>query len=300
VREGIDRFGAKGDELSRKQDGSDAEGREDSARIGPGKGQNMGEELVLTEVEGGVGTITLNRPPVNALSSGLLLAVESALLHWLEDTEVRCAVITGQGEKIFSAGADVKEIQKALGTHAARELVERGHSVFRHIETFPKPVIAALNGHALGGGLELAMACHMRLAREGSRVALPEINLGIMPGFGGTYRLTKICGMGRALQLVLTGEQVQVADMVGSGLIHRVFSRESFEQEVKEFAAGIAAKAPIALREAMKAVVAASKEDSEKACRGEVEAFCVLAATADAQEGVSALLDKREPTFRGR
>jgi len=260
----------------------------------------MGEDLVLTEIGDGVGTLLLNRPPVNALGSDLLLAVEAKLLDWVENTEIRCVVISAQGEKIFSAGADIKEIQNALGTHAARELVERGHSVFRHIETFPKPVVAALNGHALGGGLELAMACHMRLAREGARVALPEINLGIMPGFGGTYRLTKICGMGSALRLVLTGEQVPAAELVGAGLIHRVFPKESFEDQVKEFAAGIAAKAPIALREAMKAVVTASNADPERAYKGEVEGFCVLAGTADAQEGLSALLEKREPKFKGR
>jgi len=261
----------------------------------------MSEDLVLTRLENGVGTLFLNRPPVNALGSELLLGIERALLDWMETPEVRCVVITGQGEKIFSAGADVKEIQGVLGTSAGRELVQRGHSVFRRIETFPKPVIAALNGHALGGGLELAMACHIRLAREGSRVGLPEIHLGIMPGFGGTFRLTKLCGMGRALALILTGEQVEVVDMLGGGLVHKVFPAESFEKDVSAFAQNIALKAPIALREAMKAVIAASSTaDLETCARNEVEGFCVLAGTEDAREGVSSLLEKRQAEFKGR
>ena len=257
----------------------------------------MSEDLVLKKIEGTVGVAVLNRPPVNALSASLLEAIRKVLEAWEKDDAVRCVVITGTGSKIFCAGADIKEIKEAILTEKPRELVARGQSLFALIECYPKPVIAGLNGLALGGGFELALACHLRVASETSRIGLPEIQLGIMPGFGGTQRLARLAPLNVAVEWVLSGRQVDIHQALGLGIVNAVFPADGFEKGLADFAAGLAAKPPLAVREALRAV---RKSSSPGGMEAELEGFCALSRTQDALEGLNAMLEKRPPQFKGQ
>lgn len=259
----------------------------------------MGEELVLKKLDGSVGYAVLNRPPVNALSGALLGAIENVLQEWEKMESVRCVVITGPGSKFFCAGADVKEIKDALTSGAASDLVERGHRIFAKIESYPKPVIAGINGLALGGGLELAMACHLRVASETARLGLPEILLGIIPGFGGTQRLPRLIPPGIALEWILSGKQVPAAEAAQLGLLNAVFPADGLEKGLADLAAGLASKPPIAVREALQAVTVGRFLPLREGLQVEKQGFCVLAKTEDALEGLNAMLEKRAPAFKG-
>jgi enoyl-CoA hydratase len=262
----------------------------------------MSEETpsgLIVEQAGAVATVTVNRPNVlNALSLATLDELASAMGRLRQDEAVRCIVITGAGEKAFIAGADIKELA-ALTPTAGREHARKGQSVFDLIEQLGKPVIAAINGYALGGGCELAMACTIRLAADTARLGQPEINLGIIPGYGGTQRLARLIGAGRALELLLTGEQITAAEAYRLGLVNRVVPAADLMSEARRLAETIAAKAPIAVRYILDAVRSGVQLPLDAGQMLEATLFGLVASTGDMREGTRAFLEKRKPEFKG-
>jgi enoyl-CoA hydratase len=258
----------------------------------------MFENLLLTR-EGASALVTINRPQVlNALDSHTLDELRRVILDLKHDRDVRAVIITGAGEKAFAAGADIKELASLrpsqLKTHAAQ-----GQHVFDLIEHLGKPVIAAINGFALGGGCELAMACTIRLAAETARLGQPEINLGLLPGFGGTQRLARLVGKGPALELLLTGRQVTAEEALRLGLVSRVVAAGAVLDEAKALAAELASKAPLAVQYIIEAVTRGVEVSFDHGQALEAALFGLIAATADMREGTAAFLDKRKPGFRG-
>jgi enoyl-CoA hydratase len=256
-------------------------------------------ENLLLDRDGPVAVLTINRPQVlNALNSQTLLELHQAILDLKHDPSTRAVIITGAGEKSFVAGADINELAEqtpALG----KEHALRGQRLFAAIETMGKPVIAAVNGYALGGGCELAMACTLRLASESARFGQPEINLGLLPGYGGTQRLPRLVGKGAALDLLLTGRQIGAAEALVLGLVNRVVPAASLAAEAKKLAAELAAKAPIAVQYIIEAVQRGLEQPLDTAQFLEATLFGLVASTKDMREGTAAFLAKRKPEFKG-
>ena len=248
----------------------------------------------------GVRTITIDRPErLNALDRQTLEALDAAFAAASADTAVRVVVLTGAGPKAFVAGSDIAEMNQ-LGPIEAREFSLLGQRLMRRIERMPKPVIAAVNGYALGGGLELAMACHLRIAADSARLGQPEINLGLVPGFGGTQRLLRLCGRAAALELCLLGKPIDAARALQLGLVNRVVPAAELESEVATLAGSLATAAPLALRAVLDAVVVGGECAIEEGLQFETAQFALLFATEDMREGTSAFLGKRTPQFRNR
>jgi len=257
-------------------------------------------ETVLYEASGGVALVTLNRQQVlNALNAKLLGELERAVALAREDASVKAVLLTGAGEKAFAAGADINELA-ALGPAEATAFAERGQRLFASIEHLGKPVVAAINGFALGGGCELAMACTLRVAAGTAQMGQPEVNLGVIPGYGGTQRLTRLVGKGRALDLVLTGRIVKADEALAMGLVNRVVPREELLDAARQLAGILVSKAPLALRYAMEAVHRGLEMGLEDAFAWEAHLFGLCAATRDMKEGTAAFLEKRKPSFEGR
>ncbi len=256
-------------------------------------------ETILVEKRGKVALITINRPDkLNALSSKVHEEGVSALDELRNDSEIRVVVITGAGEKSFVAGADISEF--AGKSAAAQRDIMNSRSLFNSIDTFPKPVVAMVNGFCLGGGCELALACDLRVASEKARFSQPEINLGIMCGGGGTQRLTRLIGEGRAMEMILTGDMIDAATALDFGLVNHVYSPEELEEKTFELANKIAEKAPIALQMSKEAVKFASRSNLDEGLRREIDLFAICFSTEDKEEGVSAFLEKRKPDFKGK
>ena len=249
--------------------------------------------------EGAVAVVTVNRPKVlNALNIATLDELAATMRQLQRDESVRCVIVTGAGEKSFIAGADINELA-ALTPTAGREHARAGQAVFDIIEQLGKPVIAAINGYALGGGCELAMACTIRIAADTARLGQPEINLGIIPGYGGTQRLARLIGAGRALELLLTGEQIGAAEAYRLGLVNRVVPAADLMAEAHRLAAAIAAKAPVAVRYILEAVRCGVQLPLGEAQALEATLFGLVASTEDMREGTRAFLEKRQPEFKG-
>ena len=249
--------------------------------------------------EGAVAVVTVNRPKVlNALNIATLDELALTMRQLQRDETVRCVIVTGAGEKAFIAGADINELS-ALTPAAGREHARAGQAVFDLIEQLGKPVIAAINGHALGGGCELAMACTLRIAADTARLGQPEINLGLIPGFGGTQRLARLIGAGRALELLLTGEPIGAAEAYRLGLVNRVVPAADLRVEAHRLAATIAVKAPVAVRYILDAVRCGVQLPLGEAQALEATLFGLVASTADMREGTRAFLEKRPPEFKG-
>ncbi len=256
-------------------------------------------ETITVERRGRVAILTINRPDkLNALSSTVHSEGVAALDELKRDDEVRVVVITGAGEKSFIAGADISEFQDKTPVTQRNTFTER--SLFNSLDTFPKPVIAMINGFCLGGGNELAMACDIRIASENARFSQPEINLGIMCGGGGTQRLPKLVGEGRAMQMVLTGDMIDAPTAERFGLVNHVYPLADLEAETMSLAEKIAEKAPIALQLSKEAVKFASRSNLDEGLRREVDLFAICFSTEDKKEGVAAFLEKRKPEFKGR
>ena len=256
-------------------------------------------ETITVEWRGRVAILTINRPDkLNALSSTVHSEGVAALDELKRDDEVRVVVITGAGEKSFIAGADISEFQDKTPVTQRNTFTER--SLFNSLDTFPKPVIAMINGFCLGGGNELAMACDIRIASENARFSQPEINLGIMCGGGGTQRLPKLVGEGRAMQMVLTGDMIDAPTAERFGLVNHVYPLADLEAETMSLAEKIAEKAPIALQLSKEAVKFASRSNLDEGLRREVDLFAICFSTEDKKEGVAAFLEKRKPDFKGR
>ena len=259
----------------------------------------MNYETILVEINDKIAVLTINRADkLNALSSTVHREGVAALDELAKNDTVRVVVIKGAGEKSFVAGADISEF--ANQTPATQRDVMLARSLFTVLESFPKPVVAMINGFCLGGGNELAMACDLRVCSDKSRFAQPEINLGIICGGGGTQRLTRLIGESKAMELILTGEMIDAPTAFNYGLVNYVYSVDELEAKTMELAAKIAEKAPIALRYSKEAVKLASRSNLDEGLRREIDLFALCFATEDKQEGVAAFLEKRKPNFKGK
>jgi enoyl-CoA hydratase/carnithine racemase len=254
-------------------------------------------ETLTLEREESFAVITLNRPPVNAISEQLVRDLAAALSSLENDEGVRAVIVTGAGDRIFCAGAD---LGSAFSGGDMRDFIRFGNGVLRKIERFPKPVIAAMNGHALGGGCEIAMACHLRLLKETARMGQTETNLGIIPGFGGTQRMPRLIGRTKALEFMLLGTQVPAAECLALGLVNRLTKEGETLAEAKTLARAIAKRPPIATRVLIEAVDDGLDAPIDQALEIETRAFLQTLRTEDAAEGIQAFFARREPEFKGK
>ena len=254
----------------------------------------------LYEKRDGIATITINRPQaMNALNEGTIPEILSRLEDAEKDENVRVLVITGAGEKAFCAGLDLKPMRD-INVIEAVEMSRRGQKLTLAIEEVGKPVIAAINGYALGGGLELAMACDIRIASEKARIGQPEVNVGLIPGWGGTQRLPRLVGKGIAKELIFTGKMIDAKTAERIGLINMVVPPEKLRSAVEELAKVIMSKPPIAIRLAKELINSSTETDQGTGLVHEAEAFGILSSTEDYREGVSAFIQKRKPEYKGK
>jgi enoyl-CoA hydratase len=261
----------------------------------------MRYENVLFEADaGGIALITVNRPDkLNALSGAVVAELQDAFERIENDPALRAVIVTGAGQKAFVAGADIREVA-ALSPAQAREFARRGQQAFRLLETSSKPSVAAINGYALGGGLELAMACTVRFAAENAKLGLPEVKLGLIPGYGGTQRLPRLVGRGRALELMLAAEPVTAAEAHRIGLVNAVTQPAELLHYCRAWLGKVLAHAPVSVALVLEAVDVSQNVGLEEGLRLEAAAFAVSAATEDCREGTRAFLEKRKPAFAGK
>jgi len=260
----------------------------------------MAFQTLLIEDRGAVRLITLNRPDkLNALNRETINELHSAFDAAADSASVRAVVLTGAGQKAFVAGADISEMN-GLSPVEAREFSRRGQHLMVRIEQLGKPVIAMINGFALGGGLELALGCHLRIAADTAKVGQPEVGLGLIPGFGGTQRLLRLCGRGPTLELCLLGQPIDAARALQLNLLTRVVAADQLETETMKIAEQLANSAPLALRGVLDAVIVGGEAALEAGLEFETQAFAVAFSTDDMKEGTSAFLQRRKPAFVGR
>ncbi|MEJ8548399.1 enoyl-CoA hydratase [Brevibacillus borstelensis] len=245
-----------------------------------------------------IAVLSVNRPPANALSHETLKELEGLLDELENDALVKAIVVTGEG-RFFIAGADIKEFTE-LSPADAEEMARRGQKLFDRLESFPKPVIAAINGACLGGGLELAMACHIRLAAPEAKLGLPELNLGLIPGYGGTQRLPRLVGRGKATQMILASEMIGGEEALRIGLVEEVYPLDQLLAKAKELAAVIAQKSAVTMRLALHAIHAGATDGFAAGLDREAKLFGQAFGTEDIKEGVAAFLEKRKPQFADR
>ena len=257
----------------------------------------MGFETITLAREETFALITLNRPPANAISEALITEVNAALTSVQDDESVRAVILTGAGDKIFCGGAD---LGSAFSGGDIEQFIRFGNSVMRKIERFPKPVIAAINGHAMGGGMEIAMACHLRLMKESARMGQTESNLGIIPGYGGTQRLPRLIGRTKALEFLLLGTQVPAPECLALGLVNRLSKEGETLNDAKALARQLGKRAPLATAAIIKAVDEGLEAPMAKSIDIELEQFLPTLRSEDAAEGIQAFFAKREPQFKGR
>jgi len=259
----------------------------------------MSDSVLTFDVADRIATITVNRPDkLNALNDATMSALGEAVDQVRARDDVAGAILTGAG-RAFVAGADIAELRKKSAVEA-HELSRRGQAVFRHIETLAKPVVAAVNGFALGGGCELAMACHVRIASEHAKFGQPEVKLGIIPGYGGTQRLPRLVGTGRALQLLLTGETIDAAEALRIGLVNAVVPAAELLDVARGMLRQMLANGPLALAHCIATVTRGADISLDEALALESAQFGLLAASADMREGTAAFLEKRAAQFTGR
>ena len=260
----------------------------------------MAYNTIVYEKSEGIGTITLNRPKsMNALSSEVFREMAEVLELISADPDVRVVILTGS-EKFFAAGADITEIRNISNATEAHAFLKKARAVFSGLEDSEKPVIAAVNGFALGGGCEIALSCHIRVASEGARFGQPEVKIGLLPGFGGSQRLPRLIGKGRALELLLTGGMIDAGEALRIGLVNKVVPAESLVETAMDIAGVIAANAPLAIEYCMAAVSSGLEMPLEEALRMEAALFGLCFASDDMREGTSAFLEKRPARFTGR
>jgi enoyl-CoA hydratase/carnithine racemase len=260
----------------------------------------MAFDHLLLERDGRVAIVTINRPKVlNALNSQTLDELRRAVLDLRHDDSVGVMILTGAGDRSFVAGADINELAVQTPT-GGRDHALKGQHVFDLIENLGKPVIAAINGYALGGGCELAMACTLRIAADAAKIGQPEISLGLIPGYAGTQRLPRLIGRGRALEMMLTGTPLSAAEALRVGLVNRVVPAAELMDESRRLAAQLAANAPIAMRYIINAVIRGGEMAFAEAAQHEAALFGLVASTEDMKEGTAAFLEKRKPVFRGK
>ena len=257
----------------------------------------MGFETITLAREESYALITLNRPPANAISEQLITEMNGALNSIHTDDAVRAVILTGAGDKIFCGGAD---LGSAFAGGDIEQFIRFGNSVMRKIERFPKPIIAALNGHAMGGGMEIAMACHLRLMKETARMGQTESNLGIIPGYGGTQRLPRLIGRTKALEFLLLGTQIPAAECLALGLVNRLSKEGETLNDAKALARQLGKRAPLATAAIITAVDEGLEAPMAKSIDIELEQFLPTLRSEDASEGIQAFFAKREPQFKGK
>lgn len=259
----------------------------------------MGYSTILTGLENGIFTITINRPDkLNALNKDVFTELDLALDEVQNNTAIQSVIITGAGPKAFVAGADISEF-KGLDKTAAIALAKRGQDIFFKIENNAKPVVAAVNGFALGGGCELAMACHFRIACDHAKFGQPEVNLGLIPGYGGTQRLTQLIGKGRAIELLISGNMIDAATALQYGLVNYVVAADELLNKAIAVLSVINTKAPLAVAACIKAANSVYDEKQDGYAT-EINAFGECFDTQDMQEGTTAFLEKRKAVFKGK
>lgn len=255
---------------------------------------------VRLEIREHIATITIDRPQVlNALNRSVILELDQILTRVAEDPGVGGIMVTGAGTRAFVAGADIGELEKLSGV-GGYEASRLGQAVFRRIERLPKPSVAAVNGYALGGGCELALACSLRVAAEGARLGLPEVTLGIIPGYGGTQRLARLVGRGKALELILTGEPVSAEEALRIGLVNKLVPAADLAGAATSLLHTILSRGPLAVRAVLEVVRAGLDGPLDAGLELEAQAFGLLCGTEDMREGMRAFLGKRKPAFIGR
>lgn len=259
----------------------------------------MTSELVLSEIKNGVLVITINRPDkLNALNKQTIEDLHETLVEAENMNDINAVIITGSGQKAFVAGADIAEFAN-FSVEQGKQLSSIGHfKIFNFIENYSKPVIAAVNGFALGGGLELAMACHIRVVSDNAKMGLPEVSLGVIPGYGGTQRLAQLVGKGKAFEMIVTADMINAQDAFKWGLANYVTSQEELLNKCFEITAKIATKSPTAIKTAIK-VINAGYNSKLNGYEVEIEEFGKSFGTGDFKEGVGAFLEKRKPAFKG-
>ena len=256
-------------------------------------------EFVKYERDEKVGIVTIAHPPVNSLSPQVVSELETVLKGIQENPEIHAVVLTGEGPKIFVAGADIKAMA-GMTPAEAEDLAHNGQSTLNRLQNMPKLTICAMNGLALGGGLELAMACDMRLAVPHAKMGQPEINLGIIPGFGGTQRLPRIIGIGRAMEMLLTGDPISAAQAADWGLVNRVVEADKLMEEALSIAKKAASKGPLATQFIQNAVYEGIEKSLAQGLRQEAKEFGEVFKTEDKDEGIKAFIEKRVPDFKGK
>lgn len=260
----------------------------------------MSYQNLLFEIKNSVGIVTVNRPDkLNALNHQTLKELNELFSEIKINEEVSVVILTGAGEKAFVAGADISELNK-LDILSGKEFSESGQEIFNLIENLDKPVIAAVNGYALGGGCELALACHLRLASEKAKFGQPEVNLGVIPGYGGTQRLARLINSGRALEYILTGDMIDVNEAYRIGLVNKVYSPEELMPKAIEMAEKIVSKGQVAVKMSVRAVVSCDELSQKEGQKLEASLFAVCCGSEDFKEGTAAFLEKRKPEFKNK
>ena len=255
---------------------------------------------ILFETKDNIATLTINRPKsLNALNTEVLNEIYQAVQSVAANEEIRVLIVTGSGEKAFVAGADITELAE-LNTLSAKLFVTNGHRTMAALQSLSIPVIAAVNGFALGGGLELALSCDFIYASENARFGLPEITLGLIPGFGGTQRLARIIGKNMAKEMIFTGKMISAQDAAQMGIVNQVLPAEDLMAAVVKTAKGIAAKGAVSLNLAKQTINQGMDVDLHTGCKMEIDAFALCMASEDAGEGTRAFLEKRKPVFQGK
>jgi len=259
----------------------------------------MGYANIIFETEKGIATINFNRPKaLNALNVQLLQEFTGAINEIDQDESIRVLILTGSGDKSFVAGADITELA-TFDALQAKMFSQFGHAVIDHLQQLAIPVIAAVNGYALGGGTEIALACDFIYAAENAMFGLPEITLGLIPGFGGTQRLSRLIGKNRAKEMIFTGGMISAAEALQIGLVNRVCPQETLMDEVLKTAGQIASKGRVSLRAAKQVINSGTEADLTTGCKMEIDAFALCMVSEDAREGTRAFLEKRSPEFKG-
>lgn len=260
----------------------------------------MSYQNLLIESKGPLSIITVNRPDkLNALNADTITELQAAFTSLKDDDSVKAVIITGSGEKAFVAGADISELNK-LDMISGKSFSEKGQAVFNLIESMDKPVIAAVNGFALGGGCELALACHIRLASENAKFGQPEVSLGIIPGYGGTQRLAGLINAGRAMEYILTGDMIDASEALRLGIVNHVYPKEELLAKAEDMANKIISKARHAVRLSIKAVTATRDISQREGLNYEASLFAICCGTEDFKEGTKAFLEKRKADFKDR
>lgn len=258
----------------------------------------MGQRLVCYQETDSIGVLTIDHPPVNALNQQVLQELTKELAALRERRDFLVLILTGAGEKAFVGGADIREFQD-LNREEAQKMVQIGQGIFNQIEALPFPVLAAINGFALGGGCELALSCDIRVMSDTARLGQPEVNLGLIPGYGGSQRLPRLIPVGKAKELIYTGEMIGAEEALRLGLVERVAPLEDLMEETKKIARTILSKAPLAVMKAKEAINRGLQVDLQRGLGVEKDLFAYLCETKDMKEGAKAFLEKRRPSFKG-